>query len=89
MALGAETKTILGMVMSEGLVLVGVGIVAGTVAAACLSQLMTKLLFGVPAHDWVTFISAAVILLVVAAAASYWPARRATAIEPVAALRYD
>ena len=75
--------------MSEGLMLVGAGIVAGTMAAAFLSQLMTKLLFGVPAHDWLTFASAAIILLIIAAAASYWPARRATVVEPMTALRYE
>ena len=89
MALGAETRNILGMVMSEGLVLVTAGIIGGTLAAASLSHLMTKLLFGVPANDWATFASAAVTLLVVATLASYWPARRATGVEPVNALRHE
>ena len=89
MALGATRRTILGMVMSEGLVLVGAGIVAGTLAAASATHLMTKLLFGVPPNDMATFGSAALILLVIAAVASYWPARRATAVEPVSALRYE
>jgi predicted permease len=89
MALGAEARAILGMVMSEGLVLVAAGIAAGTLAAASLSHLLTKLLFGVPANDWATFVSAALTLLVVAAGASYWPARRATAVEPVTALRCE
>ena len=89
MALGAETRTILGMVMSEGLVLVVAGIVGGTLIAASLSHLMTKLLFGVPANDWATFAAAGLTLLAVAAAASYWPARRATGVEPVTALRYE
>jgi predicted permease len=89
MALGAKRRTILGMVMSEGLALVGAGIIAGTLTAASVSHLMTKLLFGVPANDWATFAAAAVTLLIVAAVASYWPARRATTVEPVTALRYE
>src|SRR5262249_24039274 len=89
MALGAQNRTILGMVMSEGLVLVVAVIVAGTLAAASLSHLVTRLLFGVPASDWPTFACAALALLAVGAVASYWPARRAAAVEPVNALRYE
>ena len=89
MALGAERKNILGMVMSEGLGVVGLGIVVGVATALLLSHLMTKLLFGIADHDWVTFVSATAVLLLVGAAASYWPARRATAVEPATALRYE
>lgn len=89
MALGAETSTIRGMVLYEGLVLVAAGVVGGTLIAASLSHLLTKLLLGVPANDWATFASAALTLLVVAGIASYWPARRATGVEPVAALRHE
>lgn len=89
LALGANTGRILRIVICDGLALTGVGIVAGTIVAALLSQLMTKLLFGVPSHDWVTFSLAAFILLLAATAASYGPARRVMAVEPVSALRYE
>jgi predicted permease len=89
MALGAGRLTILQMVMREGLVLVGVGLAAGLGAAVLLSHLVASLLFGIQPHDVATFAAATIVLTLVAAAASYGPARRATAIEPVTALRYE
>jgi predicted permease len=89
MALGAGRVSILKMVFREGLLLVGIGLVAGLAAAISLSHLMVSLLFGVPPHDTITFAAAAIVLLLVAAGASYGPARRATAIEPVTALRCE
>ena len=89
MALGARRLTILQMVMKEALVLVGIGLVAGLAAAVSFSHLVARLLFGVQPHDTVTFAAAAATLILVAAAASYGPARRATAVEPVTALRYE
>jgi ABC-type antimicrobial peptide transport system permease subunit len=77
------------MVFREGLLLVGIGLAAGLAAAISLSHLVVSLLFGVPPHDTITFAAAAVVLLLVAAGASYGPARRATAIEPVTALRCE
>ena len=71
------------------LVLVGIGLVAGLTAAVSFSQLAAKLLFGVQPHDAVTFAAAAAVLIIVAAAASYAPARRATGVEPLTALRYE
>jgi predicted permease len=89
MALGARRLTILQMVMREALVLVGIGLVVGLVVAVSSSHLVAKLLFGVQPHDMVTFAASGVILILVAAAASYGPARRATAVEPVTALRCE
>jgi ABC-type antimicrobial peptide transport system permease subunit len=89
MALGARRLTILQMVMREALVLVGIGLVVGLAVAVSSSHLVANLLFGVQPHDMVTFAAAAVTLLLVATAASYGPARRATAVEPVTALRYE
>jgi predicted permease len=89
MALGAGRPAILKMVVREALALVGAGLVAGLAAAVSLSHLMTKLLFGIPPRDALTFASAVVALVLVAAAASYAPARRATAVEPVNALRHE
>jgi putative ABC transport system permease protein len=63
------------------------GIVAGIVGAAALTRLLSSLLFGVKALDPVTFMLAAMLFLMVAFAASYIPARRAAAVEPMAALR--
>jgi len=88
-ALGAGRATILRMVMGEGLRLVGAGVAVGAVAAVVLGRFVTKLLFGVGPYDWVSFAGAAVVLLVVGAAASYGPARRATSVEPVCALRWE
>jgi len=88
-ALGARPLTILKMVMAEGLMLVGIGLVVGVFAASSLSHLVTKLLFGVEPYDRVTFAGAAMILTLVAAAASYGPARRATEVEPVVALKHE
>jgi predicted permease len=88
-ALGAQPITILRMLLAEGLVLVGIGLAAGIVVATLLGHLTAKLLFGVQACDGVTFASAAIVLTVVAAAASYAPARRATKVEPVVALKYE
>ena len=89
MALGAGRLAILRMVMKEGLVLVGIGLAVGVGAAVSFSHLVASLLFGVPPRDTVTFLAAAAALILVAAAATYGPARRATAIEPVTALRYE
>jgi predicted permease len=88
-ALGAAPGAIRRMVIAEGLFLVGIGLAAGIPGAIALSRLIARLLFGVQPLDWVTFATAAAILVAVAAAASYGPARRATAVEPVSALRYE
>jgi macrolide transport system ATP-binding/permease protein len=87
MALGASRPTILQLIMKDALWLVGGGLAVGLVAAVSLGQLIAKLLVGVPPHDVLTFAAAAATLTVVAAVASYVPARRATAVEPLIALR--
>jgi putative ABC transport system permease protein len=89
LALGAGRISILKMVMNEGLMLAAIGLAVGFAAAAPLSHLMASLLFGVEPHDTITFAAAAVALMLVAVAASYGPARRATAVEPLTALRYE
>jgi predicted permease len=89
MAMGAQRITNLQTVMKEGLVLVGIGMVVGLVAALPLSHLVASLLFGVQPHDTMTFVVAATILILIAAAASYVPARRATAVQPLTALKYE
>jgi putative ABC transport system permease protein len=86
-ALGARRGNILTLVLRQGLAIAGAGIGFGIAAAAGLTRLLSSMLFGVKAIDLVTFLSAAALFLMVALAASYIPARRAAAIEPMAALR--
>jgi len=89
MALGAGRSAILRMVVRDGLVLVLIGLVVGLFAAYAGSGLMTSLLYGVQPRDVATFSLAAVVLLVVSFLASYGPARRATRVDPMVALRYE
>jgi ABC-type antimicrobial peptide transport system permease subunit len=87
MALGAEKRAILGMVFKQGAGLAIAGIVAGLVGASFLTGLMTTLLYGVSPTDIVTLASVAALLGGVAFAATYLPARRATRVDPLVALR--
>jgi putative ABC transport system permease protein len=88
-ALGASRSNILRMVVSRGMELAGIGIACGLLGAAALTRVMASLLFGVSAHDAVTFASVPVFLAAVALAACYVPARRATRVDPMAALREE
>ena len=83
----AQRKTILRMVLSQGLALALAGAAAGLVGAWIVSHLMTGLLYGVSPSDPLTFISLTVVLVVVALAACYIPARRAMRVDPIVALR--
>lgn len=87
MALGAERRTILAMVVGRGLRLVAVGGVAGIVAALGLSRFVASLLFGVAPHDLLTYGVVAGLLVLVGTGACYLPARRATRVDPTVALR--
>jgi hypothetical protein len=87
MALGAERSRILLMVLRQGLQLTVAGVVLGLVGAAALTRVMENLLFGVGATDLATFATVPAILILTAVVASYLPARRAMAVDPVVALR--
>jgi predicted permease len=87
MALGAERSRIQLMVLRQGLELTGVGVVLGLIGAAAVTRVMASLLFGISATDPVTFVAVPLILLATAMLACYVPARRATRVDPVTALR--
>jgi len=89
MALGAERRQVWDMVIRQGLRLALAGVLAGAVAASVLAQLLRSQLFEVSAFDPSTFALTCLILLVVALAACYIPARRATKVDPIVALRYE
>jgi len=89
MALGAQRLDVLRLVVGQGVRLAALGIAIGIAAAFGLTRLMASLLFGVGAYDPVAFVTAAIILLLVAIAACYIPARRAIAVDPMVALRYE
>jgi putative ABC transport system permease protein len=87
MALGARRDDILRMLLRKGVALAGVGIVAGLVLSAATASMMASLLYGVRPHDPAVFLIVPLLLLAVAALASYLPARRATKVNPMIALR--
>jgi putative ABC transport system permease protein len=88
-ALGAARADVLRMVLSDGLRIAVLGSVIGIGVAAAMSRLLSGLLFGVSPHDPVTFLALPPALLIVAALASWLPARRALAVEPITALRAE
>jgi predicted permease len=89
MALGAERSTVVTMVLRQAGQMAVFGLVAGLLAAAVLGRLMASMLFGVSFYDAFTFSAVAVILLAVALAACWIPARRASRVDPIIALRYE
>lgn len=86
-ALGASNSGLRAMVVRDGLLLAGIGVGGGLVVAGTLTHVMTSLLFGVSTRDPMTYIATAAVLVVAAALASYIPARRATTVDPIEALR--
>jgi putative ABC transport system permease protein len=89
MALGAQERTVVGLVVRQAMTLVIAGVVCGTIAALLLSQTLATMLFGVTPTDPATFSGVAVVLVAVALLACYMPARRATRVDPIVALRAE
>jgi putative ABC transport system permease protein len=87
MALGAQRASVVGQVLRQGLHLMIAGVGVGTVSALALTRLMSNLLYGVGAADPATFAAVVFTLLAVAFLSSYVPARHATRVSPIIALR--
>ena len=88
-ALGAKRSHILKLVIGRGVAMAFIGIVLGVVASVGLTRFLVGLLYGVNTVDPLTFIGISVLLLIVSALACYIPARRATKLDPLVALRYE
>jgi len=89
MALGADRRRVVGLVMKEAALLVAIGVGIGSVCAFAMARTAASLLYGLDARDPLTFLAAAILLAAVAALGSYLPARRASRLDPMVALRFE
>ena len=89
LALGAEKRDVLRLVVGQGFKLTLIGVVIGTVGALSLTRFLSSLLYGVKPTDLPTFLTVMLILIAVALVASYIPARRTAKVDPIVALRYE
>jgi putative ABC transport system permease protein len=89
LALGAQRRDILRLIAHQGFRLVGYGLILGIAGGVAVSRVLSALLFGLSPLDPISYISVSLFLAVVAAVAMYVPARRATKVDPIVALRYE
>jgi len=89
LALGAQSRDVLLMIVKQGSKLIVLGLVIGLLGAFLATRVISSLLFGVTTKDPFTFVAAAVLLAIVALLACYIPAWRATKVDPLEALRYE
>jgi putative ABC transport system permease protein len=89
LALGASPNDVIKMILQKGLKLAVLGVLCGLLAALAITKALTSLLYEVSATDPLTFATMAGVLVCVALFASYIPARRATRVDPIVALRYE
>jgi putative ABC transport system permease protein len=89
MALGAERRDVLGLIIGQGIKLTLIGVAMGVAGTLALTRFLSSLLYGVKPNDPLTFVLVSLVLAAVAFLASYVPARRATKVDPIVALRYE
>ena len=89
MALGSPTRQVLGLIVGQGMMLAGIGVITGLAGAFAVTRLMASLLFGVTSTDPLTFVLISLVLTGVALGACFVPARRATRVDPMLTLRSE
>jgi putative ABC transport system permease protein len=89
MALGAQHRDVMSLVLGEGMLVILIGLAIGLVGSLALTRFLSSLLFGVTATDPLTFAAVVCLLALIALAACYIPARRAMLVDPMIALRYE